>query len=254
MELRPDHEGGFTMLAHIKALHAETRSLYSLPRRCVRLPLIAMLALLVAGLCLGQAAGEQTRDQCNTCCGKQGHDEYYLEQCRLKCFRNPDHCAEKRTESKTPPAEGPTARRPPVRQPSPEQEMAQQPAARPPAMQPPAVQRPPMQQAPMQQPPMVRQPVQQQPMLQQPPPQQQEERRASRRSPFQWPHPLNLEPGKEWQAASQILMLNGIPPDHPNYQRALKGVESVLVQFARSNPQGGQLPTTELEKMIRQNR
>jgi hypothetical protein len=97
--------------------------------------------------------------------------------------------------------------------------------------------------------------MQQQTVMQQPPGQQPTEQRPSkRRTAFQWPNPLNLEPGKEWQSASQILSLNGINPDNPNYQRALKMVEGVLVEFVRTNPQGGQLPTTELEKIIRQNR
>ena len=254
------------MRAHNRRLHVETRSLFPPPRTTVRLPLIAILALLVAGVCGSKAAGEQTRDQCNACCGKQGHDEYYLEQCKLKCFRNPDHCADKKAESRKPVEQEPTTGRPAVRQPSPEQRVVRQPPPGPPPMQPgpmqpppmqqPPTQQPPTQQPPMQQQPMVQQPVQPGPMVEQPPPPQPGEPTASRkrRTAFQWPNPLNLEPGKEWQAASQILGLNGIQPDHPNYQRALKGVENVLVQFARSNPQGGQLPTTELEKIIRQNR
>ncbi len=220
----------------------------------VGLPLAAAaLALLLTVVCGGQAAGEQSREQCNSCCTKQGHDEYYLEQCRLKCFRNPDHCADKKAETAKPPTQEPSVSRPPVRQAPVPPPVAQQPSLQPPPTQQPTVQ-PPTVQPPVQQP-MVRQPVRQEPMLQQPPQQQpMDAQPPRRRSAFQWPNPLNLEPGKEWQAAAQILGLNGIPPDHPNYQRAMKGVESVLIQFARSNPQGGQLPTTELEKIIRQNR
>ena len=40
----------------------------------------------------GQALFQQTREQCDECCKKTGHDDYYLEQCKLKCFRNHDYC------------------------------------------------------------------------------------------------------------------------------------------------------------------
>ncbi|MFC1834141.1 hypothetical protein ACFL2Q_05330 [Thermodesulfobacteriota bacterium] len=37
----------------------------------------------------------QTRDQCRACCEKAGLDEYYMEQCKLKCYRDHNHCAAK---------------------------------------------------------------------------------------------------------------------------------------------------------------
>jgi hypothetical protein len=61
---------------------------------------------------------------------------------------------------------------------------------------------------------------------------------------------LDLTAGREWEAAAQIVGINGIGPGHPNHQRAVKAVEQVLVNFARNNPQGGKLPVTELQKII----
>ena len=40
----------------------------------------------------------QTRDQCEKCCRSSTQDEYYSEQCRLKCFRNPDHCVDQKSK------------------------------------------------------------------------------------------------------------------------------------------------------------
>ncbi len=149
----------------------------------------------------------QTREQCHKCCEAQTADEYYREQCKLKCFRNPDQCMEQKSMRKAAPA----AEAPP-RQPAPS-----------------AV-------VPGQQPPVSAEAPRPQP-----------KRRA-----FQWPNPLNLAPGRERDAAAQILAVNGILPQHPQYAAALQAVESVLVNFARANPTGGKLPTAQLENILRQ--
>ncbi len=67
-----------------------------------------------------------------------------------------------------------------------------------------------------------------------------------------WPSPLNLTPGRESEAAAQILALNGIPTQHPGYAAALMAIQNVLVNFARTNPGGGKLPTAELARIIMQ--
>jgi len=56
--------------------------------------LIIGLFLLTFGVkdSIGQALFKQNREQCDECCKKSGYDDYYLEQCRLKCFRNNDYC------------------------------------------------------------------------------------------------------------------------------------------------------------------
>ena len=185
---------------------------------------------------VASAQAEQTRDQCRKCCETKGLDEFYLEQCRLKCFRNPDHCADTKADAPVPAARDvapPAAVEPP-------------PAAepRPPARQPapPAVREAPPAPARQMQPPGV---------TEAPPPRREA---APRPGAFTWPSPLNLTPGREWEAAGQVLGANGMGPQHPNYQRALRAVEEVLINFARSNHQGGQLPTGELEQILRQNR
>lgn|GEM_PF-1230059 len=184
-----------------------------------------LLALIILPWVTAHA--EQTRDQCRKCCEGKGFDDYYLEQCKLKCFRSPDHCA----DAKAAPA--PSTEREAVRP---------APAERPPAVEP----RPPSTEPR----PAVRQPAP--PPSTEPPAPRREA--APRGAPFSWPGQLSLTPGKEWEAAGQILSANGIPPQHPNAQRALQAIEAVLVDFARRNPQGGQLPTAALEQIIRQNR
>jgi len=162
---------------------------------------VVLVALAALAILLDMSAdlswGARTREQCNDCCKKRGYDEYYLEQCRLKCFRTPDHCADTKPEA-VEPAE-------PI----------------PPERKPAEVQTP-------------------------------EKKPPKRTVTLQFPSPLNLVPGKEWEAAAQILALNGISPGHPSYQVALNSVQNVLVQFVRANPQGGQLPTTELERIVLQ--
>ncbi len=153
----------------------------------------------------------QTREQCDKCCQAQNADEYYREQCKLRCFRNPDQCMDQKSMRKAAPGLAPAAEAPP-RQPAPSAE------------------------APEPQPPVSAEAPRPQP----------------KRSAFQWPNPLNLAPGREREAAAQILAVNGILPQHPQYAPALQAVESVLVNFARANPSGGKLPTAQLENILRQ--
>lgn len=147
------------------------------------------------------ALGAQTREQCDKCCQSQSADEYYAEQCKLRCFRNPDYCMDQKSMRKPAPPPPPAAEAPP-RQPAPSAEA---------------------------------------------PPRQQPQRSA-----FQWPNPLNLSPGREREAAAQILAVNGVLPQHPQYAAGLQAVENVLVNFARANPSGGKLPTAQLENILRQ--
>jgi hypothetical protein len=147
------------------------------------------------------ALSAQTREQCDKCCQAQSSDEYYAEQCKLRCFRNPDYCMDQKSMRKPAPPPPPAAEAPP-RQPAPTAEA---------------------------------------------PPRQQPQRSA-----FQWPNPLNLAPGREREAAAQILAVNGILPQHPQYAAGLQAVENVLVNFARANPSGGKLPTAQLENILRQ--
>jgi hypothetical protein len=152
---------------------------------------------------LGTAAfGAQSREECNKCCQAQNADDYYAEQCRLKCFRNSNYCMEQKSSRKhqPPPAAAAEA---PQRQPTPSAE------------------------APKQRP---------------------------KRTTFRLPNPLNLTPGRESDAAAQILALNGILPQHPRYQAALQAMTNVLVNFARAHPSGGKLPVAQLENILRQMR
>lgn len=61
--------------------------------------------LLLVHMSSSAAFSEQTREECNDCCSRSGYDEYYEEQCKLKCFRNHDHCTGKGARQKTPAAE-----------------------------------------------------------------------------------------------------------------------------------------------------
>jgi len=161
--------------------------------------LLAVVLIHVSG---SATLSAQTRDQCDRCCQGQGLDEYYTEQCKLRCFRNPDSCTEQKA-TRTPAATPPPAVEAPQRQPAPAAEAAR--------------------------------------------PQPQPPRRA-----FRLPDPLNLSPGRERDAAAQILALNGVLPQHPQYAAALQAIENVLVNFARSNPSGGKLPKAQLENILRQ--
>jgi hypothetical protein len=195
---------------------------------------VVLIGMLLLGALVhfsgSDALSAQTREQCNKCCESQGHDEYYMDQCKLQCFRNPDSCTGKKTGAAAQPEATPTPRPAPVAKPAQrEQPYGAQPVPReqPPAMQP--------------------APREQQPVAQRPagPP-------ARTTFQFMWPNPLTLVPGREADAAAQILGLNGIPPQHPNYPVAAQSVQAVLVEFARNNPAGGSLPTAQLEKIIKQ--
>lgn len=156
------------------------------------LVLVCSIALVLTGFSSSPALSSQSRDQCEKCCKSKETDEYYLDQCRLKCYRAPNHCAAKGSE-----------------------ERAEQPSA-----------------APAQ----VRKPV--------------AKPRPARKA-FQYPNPLRLVPGKEWEAAGLILTLNGIPPQHPNHGKAMQSMVAVLTDFVKRNPQGGSLPTTALERIVK---
>jgi len=162
---------------------------------------MSLLSLFVASLLVSPAVSDQTRDQCDECCKKGGYDEYYLEQCRLLCFRHPDHCTGNRS-SRLPASEvAPKAEPKPEAKPEPEPAPA--------ATEAPA-------------------------------------------SKFRWPKPLNLVPGRERDAAAQILTLNGVSPQNPNFMAAVQQMEQVLIGFVRANPQGGRLPTAQLERILGQ--
>jgi hypothetical protein len=172
-------------------------TMQSLRRRKVQKLIAAAGAVCIAGL-LGliwragvdcPVLAAQSKQECNRCCEGKGYDEYFLEDCKLKCFRNPNHCVDGKTTSKPP------------REPKPTQPSQSKP-----------------------------------------------------RSEFRWPQPVNLTPGSEWEAAAQILSLNGITPQNPNAAAALRAVEAVLVEFVRQNPSGGRLPTAKLEEIIRRYR
>lgn len=146
---------------------------------------------------------DQTKEQCRECCRRAGYQDYYLEQCLLRCHRNPQHCMLEQSTRGQPQEPTPTAQ---------------------------TVENPPDDQS-------------------QPAPQP----RPRRTEPsFQWPNPLSLTPGKEIEAATHILVLNGIPQNHPQFPAAVKAVEAILVNFVRSNPAGGKLPTAQLERVLRQ--
>lgn len=193
------------------------------PALMLLLPIVATLFFLihVSGPI---ALSAQTRDQCNSCCENAGYDEYYKEQCKLKCFRNPDHCTGGKGARSAAPetAPAPKAATPPA--------PAQPRAATPPPAQPRATAPPPGE-------PGAISPA---------PPAQ---RKAAA---FRWPNPLSIVPGREADAAAQILGLNGITPQNPNYPMALASVQAILVEFARANPTGGSLPTARLEQVIKQ--
>ena len=65
-----------------------------------------------------------------------------------------------------------------------------------------------------------------------------------------FPSPLNLVPGREAEAAGQILNLNGISPQHPNYGAGVQAITGILQNFARNNPSGGSLPTDEMQRVV----
>ncbi len=157
----------------------------------------------------------RSRAECNACCEKSGLDDYYTEDCKLKCFRNHDHCTGKKA--------GPAADSVKPAEPKPQPE--------------PSRPAPPTRE--------------QRRVREQPPP---APRRPPPAPPFRWPETLVLSPGNEFQSAAQILAANGIPQQHPNHIRAAQHIQGLLMQFGRANPQGGDLPTEELERIIRQYR
>jgi hypothetical protein len=181
------------------------------------------------------AEQSQSRDQCNACCQRTNTDEFQAEQCRLKCHRNHDSCTGRAAVRETEPAAQPAQPTAPPSQPAARQQPTpppSQPVTREQMMPPPgrpntAMTRPP------------------QPQPAAPP-------KYNPKTMLRFPSPLNLVPGKEAEAAGQILAINGVPPQHPAYPSALRAIEQVLVNFARNNPSGGQLPTAELERVFGQ--
>jgi hypothetical protein len=165
------------------------------------------LVLLLSHLSGAAAPAAQTKEQCEKCCEGLGHDEYYLDQCKLKCFRTPDHCADQKSQ-KEPPAQPQTRSRP---------------AAPPPEASQPS-------------PPATTAPEPSQPREQ--------------GIVFRWPETLNLSPGREAEAAAIIVQGNGISPQNPNYSKAVSGIAAALIDFARKNPQGGNIPTSRLARII----
>jgi hypothetical protein len=178
-----------------------------------KISFLVCAAMLLVGVLENPALSQQgqTREECNACCDRSGLDEYYTDQCKLKCFRNHDHCTGKK--GAPPPA-----------------------AARPPAPQQP---RRPTTEA--------SEPRPQRPAQPAPP-------RRPAAPPFMWPESIVLSPGNEAQVADQILAANGIPRQHPNYVKAMQNIQGILIAFGRANPQGGNLPADELERVITQYR
>ena len=206
------------------------------------------------------AFSAQTRDQCEKCCRSSNQDEYYSEQCRLKCFRNPDHCADQKSkpddqEELTSPSPTPRARvRPPTVAPgtTPPRVSGPPPSA-------PGTMGPPPSDPGMMGPPSGGPITPGPPATAQRPPAQPQgaappggmtPRHASQRGMLVFPSPLNLVPGREAEAAGQILNLNGISPQHPNYGAGVQAITGILQNFARNNPSGGSLPTVELQRVI----
>jgi hypothetical protein len=181
------------------------------------LRLLGMFAFCMVFLFQGDLWA-QTREDCNKCCKDTFSDEYYAEQCRLKCFRDSGHCSGLKA-SRTP-----AASRDQSEQQAPRREIVK---PDPPPPRPDT--RPPQETA-------VQKPA--------PPP--------KRPPAFRWPETLVLTPGREWEAAGQILAANGIPPQHPNFTAGMKAIEGVLTDFARRNPGGGDLPVDQLERILAQ--
>ncbi len=191
----------------------------------------------------------QTREQCEKCCRNSIQDEYYSEQCRLKCFRNPDHCADQKSkqeagEEDAPPRPEHRARvRPPV----------VAPGSTPPRVSGPTPSSPGTAAAPPGGPVTTGPPTAARRPPAQPPASANHgmtPRQATQRGMLVFPSPLNLVPGRESEAAGQILNLNGISPQHPNYRAGLQAITAILQNFARNNPSGGSLPTDEMQRVI----
>ena len=180
-------------------------------RQSSRMWLSLCAATLFAGLMWSPAfpQEEQSREECNACCERSGLDDYYTDQCKLKCFRDHEHCRGKKhqpaPEAVTPPAPPP-----------PRNEVS---TPRPHVEAPPRPRR--QRVAPAPQPP--------------PPP-----------PGFAYPEEVELSPGNEWQIADKILERNGIPRNHPNYTKAMQSIQGLLMSFVRANPQGGDLPRPNL--------
>jgi hypothetical protein len=207
------------------------------PICCVALVLFWVSAIIL--FTTAPSFASQTREQCEKCCRGSIQDEYYQEQCRLKCFRNPNHCTDQKSRHEA--REEDTSRSPAHR------ERVGRPAV-----------------TPRSAPPRVAGPTPGAPVMTGPPAEARRQpaqppngahhrmtpRQASQRGLLVFPSPLNLVPGRESEAAGQILSLNGISPQHPNYRAGVQALTAILQNFARNNPAGGSLPTDEMQKVI----
>lgn len=149
------------------------------------------------------ALAEQSVEQCRKCCEESIHDEYYKEQCRLKCFRNPDYCSKG----------GGSTEAQPVAKPEPKPERKAKSRVKKRSHKP-------------------------------------RKKPRTRTVRLRWPNPLNLTPGKEIESAARILDANGINPQDQRNAPALQAVTAVLIDFVAKHPQGGELPTNKLKKII----
>jgi len=209
--------------------------------------LFLCLSVLISVSFVSAVFGAQTREQCERCCKGSTQDEYDMEQCRLKCFRNTEHCMEQKSRqdvredvSRSPEATG-----------APPTGVKRRAPAGPPISNEPRTVAPPPPPASTAGPPPPRPGT-----IAQPPtgaaPSGEVQRRPPQRSGLVWPNPLNMVPGRESEAAGQILVMNGITPQHPNFAPAVQAITAILINFARNNPTGGSLPTADLERVIRQ--
>lgn len=146
---------------------------------------LAVIVLLSISAQFAEAA--QTREECDRCCERQGYDDYFTEQCKLKCFRDPSHCG------------GGTS----IKSAKPKKKKATK-----------------------------------------------KKRKRRQRITLRFPSPLNITPGEEWKSAVEICVINGITSSNRNFAAAVQGVEQILIDFAKNNPSGGNLPTTKLERII----
>ncbi len=61
---------------------------------------VGVALILLCGSIHSPAYARQTREQCNRCCTASHEDEYYREQCKLRCFRDHDSCTDSGAQGK----------------------------------------------------------------------------------------------------------------------------------------------------------
>jgi hypothetical protein len=101
----------------------KTEEMWSSPISSLVLALCAVVFLVHGSA--SAVFGGQTREECNACCARSGYDQYYEEQCKLKCFRNHDHCTGKSARPTTPAADARQPDRQPDREPATEPDSEQ---------------------------------------------------------------------------------------------------------------------------------